>query len=175
LDVTNIEDDLKRDMLLFDLIKRRYDSVWDRITNLDSKANNLMGFVSVVIGLLLGPITLSLSKLLSYLLLSVLYFSGIGLLLISIGIALYALKIKRWDAVPDVQTLLDKYTSTSYYEALIANRDTMADAVLKMEKQTNSKAKFIGLSWYLLIAGLVGIFMFIVLLTGTGAKVTKDG
>ena len=91
LDGTKIEEDnLKRDTLLFDVIKRRYDAEWDKIAGLDSKANNFIGFISVVTGL---------------------YFFGTGLLLVSIGFALSAIKIRRWHAVPNVETLLNKYTS----------------------------------------------------------------
>ena len=63
----------------------------------------------------------------------------------------------------------------SYWDAFITNRDTMADAVLKMEKQNNRKAEYISLSWYLLLAGLVSIFIFMALIAITGANVTKDG
>jgi hypothetical protein len=105
LDETKIEEDnLKRDTLLFDLIKRRYDAEWDRIAGLDSKANNFIGFVSVVTGLLLGSSTFTFSKLLSYPSLTVLYFFGTGLLLVSIGFALSAIKIRRWHAVPETTT-----------------------------------------------------------------------
>ncbi len=121
------EDNLKRDTLLFDLIKRRYDAEWDKIAGLDSKANNFI--VSVVTGLLLGSSTFTFSKLLSYPSLTVLYFLGTGLLLVSIGFALSAIKIRRWHTVLNVETLLNKYTSMSYWDAFITNRDTMADAV----------------------------------------------
>ncbi len=49
-----IDIDPQRDVLIFELIKRRLDNEWRRINDLDSKANNLVGFVSVVISLLLG-------------------------------------------------------------------------------------------------------------------------
>ena len=46
--------DIKRDDLIFDLIKRRFDSETDRLNNLDSKASSLVGFVSIVVSLVLG-------------------------------------------------------------------------------------------------------------------------
>ncbi|MGA9153159.1 MAG: hypothetical protein WBZ36_21485 [Candidatus Nitrosopolaris sp.] len=118
MDGTKIEEDnLKRDTLLFDLIKRRYDAEWDRIAGLDSKANNFIGFISVVTGLLLGSSTFTFSKLsCTYPSLTVLYFLGTGLLLVSIGFALSAIKIRRWHAVPNVETLLNKYTGCLYYK-----------------------------------------------------------
>jgi hypothetical protein len=94
--------------------------------------------------------------------------------LVSIGFALSAIKIRRWHAVPNVETLLNKYTSMSYWDAFITNRDTMADAVLKMEEQNYRKAEYISISWYLLLAGLVSIFIFMALIAITGANVTKD-
>jgi|SoiMethySBSTD1v2_1073268.scaffolds.fasta_scaffold2381454_1 hypothetical protein len=44
----------KRDELIFDLIKRRFDGEIDRANKLDSKAGSMVGFVSVVVGLTLG-------------------------------------------------------------------------------------------------------------------------
>jgi hypothetical protein len=46
--------EIKRDDLIFDLIKRRFDAERDTSNNLDSKASSLIGFVSIVVGLVLG-------------------------------------------------------------------------------------------------------------------------
>ena len=97
----------KRDSLIFDLIKRRFDSESDRTKNLDDKAGNLVGFVSVLVGLLLGAGSilsggeiLKSSILISSLGLNLPYFVGVASLLTSIGCALIALKIRRWITVP---------------------------------------------------------------------------
>ena len=48
--------------LIFDLIKRRFGGEIYRANELDSKAGNMAGFVSVVIGLLLGGNSCSLKS-----------------------------------------------------------------------------------------------------------------
>jgi hypothetical protein len=83
--VQNESIDPQRDILIFELIKGRPDNEWRRINDLDSKANNLVGFVSVVISLLLGATAFKLSSALKCNIdLSILYFIGIGLLLAQI-------------------------------------------------------------------------------------------
>jgi hypothetical protein len=164
---------IKRDELLFDLVKRRYDSEWDRIKDLDDKANNFIGFVSVIIGLLLGSGTFNLTNASLHSLLSIPYFLGIGTLLVSVIFSLRAIKIRKWPAVPNVKTLLDNYGYEPYDKILVTTRDTMADTTLKIERQNNSKTVLITQSWYLLISGLVIIFIFIIIFTASGAEVSK--
>ena len=41
-------------IVIFELIKRRFDNEGERTNSLDGKAGNFVGFVSVVVGLLLG-------------------------------------------------------------------------------------------------------------------------
>jgi hypothetical protein len=165
---------IKRDELLFDLVKRRYDSEWNRIKDLDGKATSFIGFVSVIIGLLLGSGTFNLSSALLHSLLSIPYFLGIGTLLISVIFSLRAIKIKKWNAVPNVKTLLNNYAYEPYSKVLVTTRDTMAEATLKIEGQNNSKATLITQSWYLLISGLATIFIFIIIFTISGVGVSKQ-
>ena len=64
--------------------------------------------------------------------------------------------------VPNVQTLIDKYTNIEYEEILRRTAGEMKKAVLSLEKNNNEKAKFITLSWYSLICGLSILFIFII-------------
>ena len=156
----------KRDELIFDLIKRRFDGEIDRANKLDGKANNMVGFVSVVIGLTLGGGSAltggNLFKDLSLLTnqnSTILYFVGITVLLISIGCALIALKVRKWTVVPNVNTLIEKYTKLDYSEVLKRNAGEMRHSITSSEKKNKNKAKFIDLSWYALLLGLVLIFV----------------
>jgi hypothetical protein len=120
--VQNESIDPQRDILIFELIKRRLDNEWRRINDLDSKANNLVGFVSVVISLLLGAAAFKLSSALACKTeLSILYFVGLGLLLTSIILALAGSKVRRWSDVPNVQYLIQEYTNLPYDEVLKRN------------------------------------------------------
>lgn len=168
--IRSTPEDSERDVLIFELIKRRLDNEWRRINDLDSKANNLVGFVSVVVSLLLGVATFELSASLACKIhLSILYFMGIGFLITSIILALSGSKIRRWSDVPDVQYLIREYTKRPYEEVLKRNAGEMANAVMQIEKQNNRKAKLINGSWYLLIIGLTIVLLFIIVFTLSGA------
>lgn len=159
------ERDTKRDELIFDLIKRRYDSELNRLTALDGKAGNIIGFVSVVIGLLVGVGMLEVPGKLSKLEYFIVYLIGIGFILLSIILSLYALRIRRWNFVPNVLTLRRKYFDVPYRLALRKNATTMAQATENIEKENNSKARAIQKGWFFLIGGLTIIFMFLIIST----------
>lgn len=54
-DIKNHSDlDQKRDELIFDLIKRRFDNEWQRIDAPDTRARTLIGFISIVVILTLA-------------------------------------------------------------------------------------------------------------------------
>ncbi len=179
----------ERDLMIFDLVKRRYDSEWQRINNLDSKANNLIGFISVIVTLLLGAGTLQVQQLLSNSN-KWIYITGIVFLLASIGAALWAFQIRRWKIVPHVDTLVPwpgdpnletsgqgfagaikgttertgsviDYTQCSYRDLSQKIAGQMSKAVLDAEKKNDQKSKCIQISWGLLIVGLIFSSVFV--------------
>jgi hypothetical protein len=162
------DEEKQRDDLIFDLIKRRYDGEVEKINNLDNKAGSLIGLTGVIIGFLLGASTIAPSKFLMDNILSIAYFVGIGILLTSIGFALWSVRIRKWTMVPDVAVLLRKYTNSLYSDVLQRNAVEMAKAVEKAEVQNEQKAKLIEISWYLLISGLTLVFIFLVTSTFIG-------
>ncbi|MGC2428715.1 MAG: hypothetical protein WA421_16900, partial [Nitrososphaeraceae archaeon] len=150
----------KRDELIFNLIKQRYDSEQERIKDLDTKANNLIGFTSIVISLLLGTGTFQLLKLLlNNPNIALPYFIGVGILLGSIIFALGGVKIRKYPVVPDAYTLLSKYTDRSYKEVLKRNAGQMTNAVEKAKRYSDRKAQFIQFSWFFVIMGLSVFFI----------------
>ena len=163
--------DTIRDNLIFDLIKRRYDNEWQRINNLDGKANSLVGYISLVTGFLLGSATFAMSSaLICRPFLSSVYFTGIGILILSIVLALLATRVRTWPNVPNVKVLLESYTSEPYDVVLKTNAATMADAIGEIEVQNNMKAMYINRCWYFLIGGLILVLIFVILFTVTGAE-----
>lgn len=150
----------KRDEFIFELIRTRMDNEFERSDNLDNKANNIIGFTSLIVGILVGIGTLDTFK--TELHYSFIYLIGIGILLTSILFSLWAFKIRKWIMVPQVQTLLAKYTNVEYEEVLRRNAGEMAKAVMISEKNNYKKAKFLTLSWYFLISGLSILFIFII-------------
>jgi hypothetical protein len=173
--------DKKRDDLIFELIKRRIDNEGERTNSLDTKAGSLVGYVSVLVGLFLGggsllsggvifktsSVLLSTNHIVSFI-----YFVGLAFLLVSIGCSLNALRVRKWIAVPNVDTLISDYITRPYIDVLQTNAVEMANAVAKREAQNNNKAKFIVWSWYLLIAGLCIIFASAIVLSASGGVIT---
>lgn len=163
------DDERSRDEVVFDLIKRRYDSEFARMDNLDEKGHNLIGYTSVVVGLLVGVGTFQILGKLSRPEYYVPYFLGIFLLLSSLIVALAAVKITQVPAVPEVKFLLERFLKPDYLYGTVISRvmRAMVDAVKKMEEKNNTKALRIECSWYILIAGLVSVVAYVVIFTST--------
>ena len=157
------KNDDDRDDLIFDLIKRRYDTENNRITNLDSKAASLIGFVSVVVGLVVGGGTFKISIISAYFHLFITYFTGIGVLLSSIFCGLMAYKERKFLVAPNIQTLVKKYKDKPYSTTLRKNAMAMDAAIQDMERTNKRKANYITVSWILLIAGFVIVFIFVMM------------
>jgi hypothetical protein len=132
---------------------------------LDSKAGNLIGFISVVVGLLLGAGALKIEAMTSDYFPSVIFFVGIGILLASIGLALASFRVRTWIAVPNVTTLINNYTTVPYDEVLKRNGGEMAKAVVDSVIQNDNKANLLRVSWYFLISGLCTMFIFVIAYT----------
>jgi hypothetical protein len=158
----------KRDELIFELIKRRLDDEASRISSLDSKAANLIGVVSVVVGLLLSVATVTLPALVSNLISALPYFMGASLLIASIVFALLAFRVRKWITIPDVEYLRDEYTKLPYEEVLKRNAGEMVNAVVDTQKKNNTKAQMINWSWYCLVIGLAIVLVSVILLTMYG-------
>lgn len=170
----DLTEEQERDKLLFELIKRRLDNEGQRTNDLDNKASNLIGFTSVVVGILLGAGTFKLSSLLSAPGLSVLYFIGIGILLLSVVLALGGFKVRSWSDVPDVLYVIKEYTKLRYDEVLQRNAGEMAKVVSDSENKNNRKAHLINYSWYFLIAGLSLVFIFVIAFIAAGAGISTN-
>jgi hypothetical protein len=70
--------------------------------------------------------------------------------------------------VPDVKRLLEYYVTKTYQELLRSNAATMADAVKLSEQNNRHKARYAQYGWYLLLSGLIMVFIFMVLYTLSG-------
>ena len=155
--------DQKRDELIFELIKKRFDYEFTRTNNLDGKAHNSVGYVGAIVALLIGIGSLLTGaqafKVSTQLSSSTMYFVGIAILLISIGFALGALKVRKWAMAPDVNVLIKKYTTLSYSEVLKRNAGELAKVVNDTKTLNDNKAKLIDISWYFLISGLLVVLI----------------
>lgn len=73
-----------KEELLLDIVKRRYDAELQRTKDLDTKAGNLIGYVTIVTGLIVGLGTFSILEKLSFPQYYIPYLLGVGALLFSI-------------------------------------------------------------------------------------------
>ena len=163
------QEEKERDQLIFELIKRRLDGEWQRLRDLDDKASNLIGFVSVATGVLLGTGMLGLVTLDTINpLAAFFFFAGTGLLITSIIFSLYGFKIRDWHDAPDVNYLVQEYKSKPYTQVLRRVAGEMKKVVVEMEIKLNEKAHYISIAWYLLIAGLILVFIFVLIMVNSG-------
>ena len=153
----------RRDELLFELVKFRFEQEWARVKDLDDKSSNLVGFVSIATSFLLGIGTVtftSLQKLSG--LLFLIFFVGMGLLIISIFFGMMALKVRKWDLVPDPLVLLSKYKESSFLATIRRTGGEMVKVTNEIVVKSNSKAAHIDHAWYTLVGGLIAVFIFVI-------------
>lgn len=166
----------KRDELLYESFKRKYDEEIATTTKLDDKANNLIGFTSIVVGLLMTEGTFKISGLLKNAHLEgmlIFYLVSVGVLLSSIGTGLYAFKVRKWKNAPRLSNLTDIYANDSYEQALANINYELAESTKKNSDNNLKKSQSLKISWYLLFTGLAMIFIFIVILASmTGINIS---
>jgi hypothetical protein len=168
--------------MIVEFIKRRYDAEIEKITNLDGKANNLIGFVAVVVGLIVGGGAFKISIIAAHIELWSPFFGGIALLLLSIFFALFLSRIRNWAEAPDFNTLFtvltspDQYDPTlyNYQNVLKANAQAMIDATTNNVSTNKQKISHLDKSWWLLIFGLVLVGIFLGIFASSGAAVQND-
>ena len=147
------------------------------LNNLDEKAGKLIGFTSIVVSILLGEGAFkSLPTLRNDILspIPIIYFAGIAPLLLSIGFALKGYRLRNWPVVPEVDPLLKKYYNKKSIDIIRTISVEMAKAVNYSKQQNEDKARVIEISWYLLIAGLVVVFIFVIVYSAFGTVVDDE-
>jgi hypothetical protein len=176
-------DRYKKEEVLLDLVKRLYDAEWQRTKDLDSKAGSLIGYVTIVTGLIIGLGTFSILDKLSLPVFYVPYFIGISALLLSIVISLFAIKVTTWEFSPRIEDLEEYYKDPKrVYKSVIVTVLFHISQAVKINFNINqSKATRISLSWICLVIGIgsmvvyAGIFVAMVGSQKTETKITIDG
>jgi hypothetical protein len=164
------DEDTRKDELIFELGKRRYDHELQRTKDLDDKAAGLIGYVTIVTGLLVGLGTFGILEKLSKPEYYIPYFGGIGLLLFSIISSLMSIRLTKWDVVPKFEDLQSVINNQDYKYRTIMRRIflAMSDAVNNNRKNNNEKVKWTKISWFCLIGGLVLVLVYVIIFTTTG-------
>jgi hypothetical protein len=162
--LANNPDDI-RNSLLLDLVKSRYDDEVQRIRDLDSKANNMTGYVSIVISLFIGAGTFGvLGGLPSFTYYIIPYLIGLLLLTVSFLFALSAIAIRRYKFVPRPETLIRNYLNKSPRIITLTMLANLSDAVTQISEMNEVKALKIIFSWAFLLAGIGSIIIFVFML-----------
>ena len=161
-----MSDDL-RDRFLFDLISQRQSQEWQRVHDLDTKASNTIGFVSIIVGFLLGVRSLGVGSMLT--LWELITFSiGIASLIIALVYALLAFRVRKWQLVPNVKTVIEEYTSKPLSESIQRIGGEMSKVILELEKGNNTKAVYVQSAWIFTLFGIFMVFIYTIVSTLTG-------
>ncbi|MDA4113637.1 MAG: hypothetical protein OK474_06300 [Thaumarchaeota archaeon] len=156
-------DTIKHDEFIFGLVQKRMYDELDRFDKLDSKANSLITLSGVLAGFFLGIITNEFAILSKFPVVDVLLlFVGVGLLIASVAANLVAIRVRRFDLVPDPRALIDGYKSKSYLETLRPVAVEMSSVQEELVKLNNQKAHSVDTAWNLLIGGLGITFIFVI-------------
>jgi hypothetical protein len=156
-------DTIKHDEFIFGLVQKRMYDELDRFDKLDSKANSLITLSGVLAGFFLGIITNEFGSLSKLQILDVLVlFVGVGLLIASVAASLMAIRVRRFDLVPDPKALIDEYKTKSYLETLRPVVVEMSSVQEELVKLNNQKAGSVDTAWNLLVGGLGITFIFVI-------------
>lgn len=152
--------------MLLDLVQKRYDLEIERLNNFESKANNLTGYISLIVGLLVGLGSFEMAEKMDKPHFFIPYFIGIVLLLTSFVFSLYASKIRTGDFFLNTQAMIEKYTDLeiAYLTALSRILGTVTKLSSNIAKLNEKKANNIDKSWYFLIGGLIATSVAVTLL-----------
>jgi hypothetical protein len=148
-----------------------------RIERVDSNAGNLIGYVTVITGLIvgLGPLDLLSKALMTYS--AIAYFIGLGFLLGSAISALLATRVRTWHLSPTVEWCLkwiqDPELSSSkgfdHLSVLQRSAIEIGDAVNHNFDVNQRKALWLIIAWILLVIGIGALVAFLGIYASTSS------
>ena len=158
-------DTIKHDEFIFGLVQKRLYDELDRFDKLDSKANGLITLSGVLAGFFMGVVANEFSSLSKIPVADILVlFLGVGLLIASVMVSLMAIRVRRFDMVPDPEALIERYRTRSYLETLRPVVVEMSSAQEELVRLNNQKARSVDGAWDLLVGGLVATFAFVIVI-----------
>jgi type VI protein secretion system component VasK len=156
-----MSDDMERDRFLFDLINQRQTQEFQRSTDIDTKANNLLVFDTAIVGFLLGVANVVRSFIIKQPLFQIgIFVLGVALLFAAVFFVFVAQRVRRWSIVPNVEMLVQKYSVKPLQETIETVGGEMAKNVKELEKHINSKASALEIGWYMTLAGMFVILIY---------------
>ena len=153
------------DPLVYELLKERFFSEWDRIDALDQKANNSIGFSGIILSFISAagvyfiqymPKTANLYSLYSFL-----FLSGVSFLVFSIVLALKACSVEIYMMFPEPDKFLNEARNVTRDEMLEALPEAYAEFIKSNKLIIDNKAKYISYSHKVLFIGILLNTIFI--------------
>ena len=160
--------DEKRDALIYDLAEKTLDRQWQRISDLDSKAANQIGFTGVIIGFVLGSASLLQGKLVGNWFALGLFAVGILTLLVSFTLGMKGFMVRTWSIGPNPLAVIRGYAKGSYERMIFAVGGEMAKIEQEIRLKNDEKARQIQRSSFFMLAGLVLAFIFVLVAVSLG-------
>src|SRR5437667_11804301 len=146
--------DEKRDNLIFDLAQKAYDRQWQRISDLDSKAANQIGFTGLIIGFVLGNASLLQARVATNDLLIESFIVAVLALLTSFFLGITGFMVRKWRIVPNPIAVIRAYADGSYEQMVLEVGGETAKAEQEIRLGNDTKARRIRYSSYFMLAGL---------------------
>lgn len=157
----------ERAQLIYDLINNRYCLEWKRISDLDGKASNVIGFIGIILSLYAGLGSFLLDKIRTnefYIYFFVIFLVGIILLMCSILYGLKTYNIKEWTVVPNPDYLIEHYAKKEDINRLVILENVTVEfskAVIHNKEINDRKAKFITHGFIFLGLGITMVILFV--------------
>ena len=158
--------------VIHDSVVKRFELEIERKKSLDKKANNLIGFIGIILSLVtgFGVIYLKMPKFVEwnfgYLIELSPLFSFITVciaLFLSTFFILRALQIKNYSYVPNAFNLIGEYEDSSENSVLQALYDEYAIAIKENTQENNKEARKIQKAVYCLSIGFLLLFIHVIL------------
>lgn len=154
---------------VLELVQRRYDEELERAAAIDGKAANLIGYVSVITGLIIGLGTLDLLDKTLTIGQSLAYYLGLAFLVGSSISALLATSVRTWKFSPEVDWALKWITRPDLSSdkgfdrrtVLIGAATSIGNSAKENFKQNQKKAFWLKVAWMLLVVGIVILIVFL--------------
>ena len=154
---------IKKDELIFEILKRRYDSAIERRHFLDDKASNLIGYVTIITGIIIGLGTLEILEKITNKIAYLLYFSGIGSLIFSLVFSLFVIRTREFRTDSNIKKLNEYFKDNKwiYEQIIIRHIDILFNSIPILDKENRKKANLIQLSWTMLVGGIILLTVFL--------------
>ena len=138
--------------IIFDIIEKRINYLWNSSDRIDAKASTLIGFEGVIISILFSTYPFVEPAVNTYI-------TGIILLFISLFLAILSIKSYKFRIDPRPRGLYESYIKRKAEDALEAITVNIIHSFEENEKIIYKKAKLLNFGFYFLLSSLIFIIL----------------